>query len=112
MIIWNPWHGCHKISEGCEHCYMYFLDGKRGIDTAKVFRTENFAMPLQRKRDGSFKYPSGMEMYVGLSTDFFVEEADVWREDHQESSGYGISSAHQACASHRGILAKGLGNWL
>jgi hypothetical protein len=28
---------------------MYFLDGKRGIDTAKVFRTENFAMPLQRK---------------------------------------------------------------
>lgn len=81
MIIWNPWHGCHKISEGCEHCYMYFQDGKRGIDTAKVFRTENFAMPLQRKRDGSFKYPSGMEMYVGLSTDFFVEEADVWREE-------------------------------
>ena len=81
MIIWNPWHGCHKISEGCEHCYMYFLDGKRGIDTAKVFRTENFAMPLQRKRDGSFKYPFGMEMYVGLSTDFFVEEADVWREE-------------------------------
>ena len=27
MIIWNPWHGCHKISEGCQHCYMYFLDG-------------------------------------------------------------------------------------
>lgn len=41
MIIWNPWHGCHKISEGCQHCYMYFLDGKRGIDTSKVYRTEN-----------------------------------------------------------------------
>ncbi len=26
MIIWNPWHGCHKVSEGCRHCYMYFLD--------------------------------------------------------------------------------------
>lgn len=25
MIIWNPWHGCHKISEGCEHCYMRCL---------------------------------------------------------------------------------------
>ena len=81
MIIWNPWHGCHKISEGCEHCYMYFLDRKRGIDTAKVFKTGNFDMPLQRKRDGSYKYPSGMEMYVGLSTDFFVEEADVWRDE-------------------------------
>ncbi len=65
--------------------YMYFLDGKRGIDTANVFRTENFAMPLQRKRDGSFKYPSGMEMYVGLSTDFFVEEADVWRDEVSEN---------------------------
>ncbi|MBQ2628769.1 MAG: DUF5131 family protein [Kiritimatiellae bacterium] len=21
MIIWNPWHGCHKVSEGCQHCY-------------------------------------------------------------------------------------------
>ena len=81
MIIWNPWHGCHKISEGCEHCYMYFLDKKRGIDTSKVYRTESFYMPLQKKRDGSYKYPSGMEMYVGLSTDFFVQEADVWRDE-------------------------------
>ena len=24
--IWNPWHGCRKCSEGCENCYMYFLD--------------------------------------------------------------------------------------
>ncbi|MDE7466916.1 MAG: phage Gp37/Gp68 family protein, partial [Muribaculaceae bacterium] len=18
--IWNPWHGCRKVSEGCQHC--------------------------------------------------------------------------------------------
>ena len=81
MIIWNPWHGCHKISEGCQHCYMYFLDGKRGIDTSKVYRTENFYLPVQRRRDGRFKLPSGMQLYVGLSTDFFVEEADEWRDE-------------------------------
>lgn len=81
MIIWNPWHGCHKVSEGCAHCYMYFLDGKRGIDTSKVFRTDNFDLPLQRKRDGSYKIASGMHLYVGLSTDFFVEEADQWRDE-------------------------------
>ncbi|MCQ2195778.1 MAG: phage Gp37/Gp68 family protein [Paludibacteraceae bacterium] len=81
MIIWNPWHGCHKISEGCQHCYMYFLDGKRGIDTSKIYRTENFNLPVQRRRDGRFKLPSGMQLYVGLSTDFFVEEADEWREE-------------------------------
>ena len=81
MIIWNPWHGCHKVSEGCVHCYMYFLDSKRGLDTSHVFRTENFAMPILRRRNGHFKLPSGMTLYVGLSTDFFVEEADQWRDE-------------------------------
>ncbi|MBR1589187.1 MAG: DUF5131 family protein [Kiritimatiellae bacterium] len=79
MIIWNPWHGCHKVSEGCQHCYMYFLDRMRGIDTSKVSRNANFDMPLKRGRDGRFKVAPGMELLVGLSTDFFVEEADVWR---------------------------------
>ncbi len=79
MIIWNPWHGCHKISEGCEHCYMYFLDGKRGIDTSQVARTSNFDLPIQRDRHGNYKLQPGMQVYVGLSTDFFVEEADEWR---------------------------------
>lgn len=81
MIIWNPWHGCHKVSEGCQHCYMYFLDGKRGIDTSRIFRTENFTLPVQKNRSGGYKIPAGMTLYVGLSTDFFLEEADVWRTE-------------------------------
>ena len=66
MIIWNPWHGCHKVSEGCQHCYMYFLDRMRGIDTSKVSRNANFDMPLKRGRDGRFKVAPGMELLVGL----------------------------------------------
>lgn len=27
--IWNPWHGCRRKSEGCDHCYMFFLDRMR-----------------------------------------------------------------------------------
>ncbi len=72
MIIWNPWHGCHKVSEGCQHCYMYFLDRMRGIDTSRVTRNAGFDMPLRRGRDGKFKIAPGMELLVGLSTDFFV----------------------------------------
>lgn len=60
---------------------MYFLDGKRGIDTSRVFRTDNFTLPIQRRRNGQYKLPSGMRLYVGLSTDFFVEEADPWRDE-------------------------------
>ena len=81
MIIWNPWHGCHKVSEGCQHCYMYFLDRMRGIDTSMVTRNAGFDMPLRRGRDGKFKIAPGMELLVGLSTDFFVEEADAWRDE-------------------------------
>ncbi len=64
MVIWNPWHGCHKVSEGCEHCYMYFLDGKRGVDTSIVTRTANFDLPLRRDRHGSFKLKSGMQYRI------------------------------------------------
>ena len=81
MIIWNPWHGCHRVSEGCDHCYMYFLDGKRGIDTSQVCRTANFDLPLRRDRHGHFKLKPEMQLYVRLSTDFFVEEADRWRDE-------------------------------
>ncbi len=81
MIIWNPWHGCHKVSEGCEHCYLFFLDSKRGVDTSKVTRTLNFDLPLQRNRKGRLKVAGGMQIFVGLSTDFFVEEADKWRPE-------------------------------
>ena len=84
MIIWNPWHGCHKKSEGCAHCYMYFLDGKRGIDTSRVFRTKEFYLPVGRKANGAFRVLPGSTLQVGLSTDFFVEEADQWRDEAWE----------------------------
>ena len=34
--MWNLWHGCHKWSEGCRHCYVYRTDGKYGKDSNKV----------------------------------------------------------------------------
>lgn len=79
MNTWNPWHGCHRVSEGCAHCYMYFLDARRGIDTSRVFRTADFDLPLRRHRNGTWRVPPGTVLQVGLSTDFFVEDADAWR---------------------------------
>ena len=37
--IWNPWHGCIKISEGCQHCYMYYLDRMRDQDGSRIYKT-------------------------------------------------------------------------
>lgn len=79
MIIWNPWHGCKKYSEGCQHCYMYALDKKRDVNSSIIkINKSRFDLPIQKIKN-EYLIPSGMELYVGLSTDFFIEEADKWR---------------------------------
>jgi protein gp37 len=80
--IWNPWHGCVKCSEGCEHCYMYFLDAQRGQDGARVYRTKaGFDYPVQRDRTGAYRVKSGEMLRVCMTSDFFLEEADAWRAE-------------------------------
>lgn len=76
---WNPWHGCIKYSEGCANCYVYRRDALYGKDSSKVVRTGEFDLPLRKKRDGSFKIPSGSGVFACLTSDFFIEAADEWR---------------------------------
>ncbi len=82
--MWNLWHGCHKLSAGCEHCYVYRGDAKRDIDSTIVVKTKNFDLPVQKKRNGEYKIPSGMMVYTCFTSDFFVEEADLWRAEAWE----------------------------
>ena len=80
--IWRPWHGCTKISEGCAHCYMYFLDKIHGNqDGSKIYKTKNMRYPLMRNKDGTYKIKSGEQIRVCMSSDFFLPEADEWREE-------------------------------
>ncbi len=71
----NFWQGCHKISEGCTHCYM-FRDKKRyGQDANIVVRSKDatFNKPL--------KWKDPAKVFVCSWSDFFIEEADDWRQD-------------------------------
>ena len=77
--IWNPWHGCVKCSEGCENCYMYYIDGMRDKSGAEIYRTANAAYPLTRDRKGRYKIRSGETVSVCMTSDFFLEQADGWR---------------------------------
>ncbi|MBO8416077.1 MAG: DUF5131 family protein [Proteobacteria bacterium] len=79
--IWNPWHGCRKASPGCRHCYMYYLDKKRGQDGSVIYKTQNFDYPVQRGRDGSYKIKPGEKIRVCMTSDFFLEDADPWRPE-------------------------------
>ncbi len=83
--IWNPWHGCRKKSEGCDNCYMFFLDRMRDKDGADIYRTKtSFKYPLQKDRQGNYKIKSGEMIRVCMTSDFFLEEADAWREEAWE----------------------------
>ena len=72
---WNPWQGCHKVSAGCANCYM-FRDKKRyGQDPSTVIRSKpkTFNSPL--------KWKDPARVFVCSWSDFFIEEADPWRDD-------------------------------
>ena len=46
-VTYNCWHGCHKKSEGCMHCYVYRRDESIGKDANIVYKTASFNMPVR-----------------------------------------------------------------
>ncbi len=98
MQIWNPWHGCQKISPGCKNCYVYRRDAEFGKDSSIVTKTKNFDLPLKKDRKGNYTLRPQIEIRIGESgleeiisvdhtvftcgtSDFFLEEADEWRAE-------------------------------
>ena len=82
-LLWNPWHGCQKYSEGCLNCYVFRIDGKHGRDAMRVRRNASFDLPLKKGADG-YKIKSGERVYTCLSSDFFLDTADPWRREAWE----------------------------
>ena len=80
---WNPWHGCTKISPGCKYCYVYRQDEMYGSTMASSLcrKTGAFALPMKRRRDGSFKIPPGKIVFTCFTSDFLLEDADPWRAE-------------------------------
>lgn len=79
--MWNPWHGCHRYSEGCKYCYIHKGDAKRGMNTDEIVRTDNFYAPIEKKKNGEYKMKGGVTCYLCFSSDFLLEEADEWRTE-------------------------------
>ncbi len=79
MAQWNPWHGCHKISTGCQNCYVYRMDALFDRDASIVNKTANFNLPIKKTRNGEYKLAPGETIYTCFSSDFFLAQADDWR---------------------------------
>ena len=71
---WNPWRGCHKVSSGCKNCYMYREQKRYGNDPNKVVKAKSntFNAPL--------KWIEPARVFTCSWSDFFIEEADEWRD--------------------------------
>ncbi len=73
-MIWEPWTGCYKVSDGCTYCYYYGPYSKRcGQNT--VVKTAEFYKPIEGK------IKSGANVDMCFTTDFFLPEADQWRAE-------------------------------
>ena len=81
MANWNPWHGCVKLSAGCENCYVYRIDAAHGKNGREIKKNSSFYGPVARDRARSYKLPPGETVYTCFTSDFFLEEADEWRKD-------------------------------
>lgn len=80
-VSWNPWHGCHKYSEGCLNCYVYRIDERYDKISSEITKNSSFDLPIRRGRGGNgYKIPSGETVYTCFSSDFLIEEADAWRD--------------------------------
>lgn len=81
---WNPWMGCHKISEGCRNCYMFRERRRYGKDPEVVVRSKTrFYDPLKWEKKAAL---TGERKFVFACSwsDWFIEEADPIRDEAWE----------------------------
>lgn len=83
-VMWNPWRGCRKKSEGCAHCYVYRNGERFGFDPTQVKRNLAFDLPRRKNRRGGYKIAPGEIVYTCFTSDFLAEEADAWRPEAWE----------------------------
>lgn len=78
---WNPWRGCHKVSQGCKNCYMFRDQVRYGRDPNVVVRSApaTFNAPLKWAKSG--KVAEGARIFTCSWSDWFIEEADEWRDE-------------------------------
>lgn len=76
-MTWNPWHGCTKVSAGCDNCYMFRDKQRYGQDPEVVVRSKStFTDPLKWQRKGV----TGLVFTCSWS-DWFHIDADAWRDE-------------------------------
>ena len=81
--MWNLWHGCHKKSEGCQHCYVYRRDAEFDKDSSIVTKTSSFNLPIRHKSIICEPLLESIDFHDGLGS--WCEQVTVGGESGSEA---------------------------
>lgn len=71
----NFWTGCIKVSPGCKYCYMYRDQERYGKNPTDVLQVKQKTIDrILRKAE------PGDKIFTCSWSDFFIKEADLWRD--------------------------------
>jgi protein gp37 len=76
----NFWRGCHKVSEGCAHCYARAQEKRFGRNFDEVVRTRTWNDPIKWQREAA-KTGEVKKVLTCSISDFFHPGADQWRKE-------------------------------
>ena len=71
----NFWTGCEKVSDGCKYCYMYRDKERYGLNPTDVVKVKQATINKVLK-----KAVEGDKIFTCSWSDFFIKEADEWRD--------------------------------
>ena len=74
----NFWTECKKVSDGCKYCYMYRDKERYGQEPTSILRTSDNTF------DKALKWKEPKLIFTCSWSDFFIDEADQWRDDAWE----------------------------
>jgi protein gp37 len=80
MANYEPWLGCHRVSEGCRNCYIHRADKRKGINTDFIHKSDDFYKLIEKNKKGDYKIKRGL-VFMCFKSDFLIEEADEWRDE-------------------------------
>ena len=78
MFTFNPWLGCHKISSGCQNCYVFSFDKEKHYSN-NIIIIKNFDILIRKNKQGHYLISGGQDVIICQKSDFFLEEADNYR---------------------------------
>lgn len=86
---WNPWMGCHKVSQGCKHCYAEVLTKERmGLDVWGLNGPRRRTLPktwakVRRWNNEAIAEGRPHRVFTASLADVFEDEPgpNEWRSD-------------------------------